>query len=496
MKLKKAVFLAIFLFFLSGQIACPQGELSTGQGMDTRDMDLLSLEDCVRYAVNNSFEVKLARLDLLIAETELMYSEAVYDTFVYGGAGYVEDKRQELSVFAPDDDQMNTYSIGARKTLPTGTELNAELSDVRQWSNSAFVSKNPSHNAELKLEAKQPVGSNFFGYVDRTRVTITKLAIMNADLETRDRIEELIAKVERAYWELASSKRSLDIYWDILEKARRLHQTNARNYDIGLIEKVDLYASEANVATIEAEVIIAENRFKRAGEDLKLIMNYPDKRDLLSSDELVPREIKKDLPSCFKEAFDNRRDYKIRKRDVKIKGLDLKVNANLMWPEIDLMGTMAMNGLETSFEKAMGKTTVADNTYYYAGVEFSFPLENREALSGYRKAKYEKESAIVSLKDTERTIITQVGNSYRDVVAFENSLRFMSQAVVFQKEKLEEEEKRFNYGRSNTKRLIDYQRELLRSQLEETRFLLDSQRSKVDLNRTMNVILSKYEDIL
>ena len=46
---------------------------------------VLSLNDCVRYALGNSFDVKLAKLDLYIEETNVMYKKAVFDTVSKGG---------------------------------------------------------------------------------------------------------------------------------------------------------------------------------------------------------------------------------------------------------------------------------------------------------------------------------------------------------------------------------------------------------------------------
>ena len=100
------------------------------------------------------------------------------------------------------------------------------------------------------------------------------------------------------------------------------------------------------------------------------------------------------------------------------------------------------------------------------------------------------------MKETERTIITEVGNSYNDVLSYQASIEYITKAVVLQSEKLKEEEKRFNYGRSNTKRIIDYQQDLLRAENEEARYLLSHRISQVDLDRSMNTILEKYEDML
>ncbi|MGB3242539.1 MAG: TolC family protein [Candidatus Omnitrophota bacterium] len=461
-----------------------------------KDARVLSLEECVRLAVYNSFEAKMAKLDLLIAETDLMPAVAVFDTILFGNVGYAEDKRQQVSVFAPDDNQTNTYSVGVTKELPTGTELTATWGDTRSWNNSAFITKNPSHNAELSLEARQPVGQNFFGYADRGSVTITKLAIMNAGLEEKDRIEALIADVERAYLEVLFAKKSLNVFRRILEKAKDLYEAQQKNYDLGLIERVDLYAAEGNVATRQAEVLVADNRYNRARENLKFLMNMNEGVRIILAEELASDPVDKDLSDCLKDAFENRRDYFIHKRDIEIKGLDLKIKENMKWPEIDLIGTLAMNGLEGEFNKAFGKTTTADNTYMFVGVEVTMPVENNLARGEYKKAKYEKEKAVVSLKETERKIITEIGNAYNDALAFQASVIFTKKALGLELSKFTEEEKRFKYGRSNAKRLIDYQQDLLRAALENARFILDQRKAKVDLERTMNIILKKYEDIL
>lgn len=464
--------------------------------MPREGVEGFTLDECVRYAVYNSFEVKLAKLDFYIAETDKLYSEAIFDTILFGEATYSEDKRQQLSVFAPDDTQTNEYSLGMSKELLTGTEIKATWEDTRQWTNTIFVDKNPSHNAQLSLEFTQPVGENFFGYIDRTKLTVTELAIKNADLETKERIEKLIARVENDYWELVYARRAVDINEDLLEKANRLHDTNARNYDLGVIERGDFLASEANVLIREKDVLLAKNTYKRAEENLKLLMNMSEPYPLYALGSFNIEQEKFDLVECLKTAFENRRDYKVRKRDIKIKNLNLKMKANAQWPEIDLKGTLAMNGLEGDFKKAFGKTTVADNTYYYAGVEFSMPLENSEARSEYQKASFEKEKAVVDLKEVERTIITQVGNSFRNVSTLNITVVNMTEAARLQGEKLEEEAKRFKYGRSTTKTLIDYMNDLQNAEMSQVLELLAREKARITLEDDMDVILDKYGDII
>ncbi|MBL7072805.1 MAG: TolC family protein [Candidatus Omnitrophica bacterium] len=454
----------------------------------------ISINDCVVFSIYHSFDVELAKLDLYVKETDLMYKEAVFDAFILGGASYAEDKRQQLSVFAADDKQTNEYYVEVEKTLPTGTELSAKWSDTRSWSNTVYTSKNPSHSAELLFEAVQPIGKNIFGYVDRGKVSLTRLAIESADFEMKDTIETFIAKVEKLYWELVFEKKSLEIYEDMLNRAKTLYESDKKNFNIGMIEKVDLLNSEANVEKRKAEFIASENAYRRAEENLKLAINLEEETRIFPEESLDFEYMDKTLPYCLEEAFEYRQDYKEKKKDVEVMGLDLLIKANEKWPEVDLNASLAMNGVEVKFDKAFGKTTVADNTYYYAGIEVNIPVENREARAEYKRVNFEKEKAIVELKEKERTIITEVGNAYRDVRTFQTSLQYFGRAVELQTEKLSEEEKRFEYGRSSTKRIIDYQRDLLMAELENALFLLKHRKANVELDKSTGIIYEKYKD--
>ncbi|NQT32237.1 MAG: TolC family protein [Candidatus Omnitrophica bacterium] len=510
--------LLIFVFFIGTLLTVFRGGVTEGdsnapansehimaidQGIERlfggQKIKEFSMEECTRLAIINSFEVKIAKLDLYIAETDLMLSEAVYDTLLYGGASYTQDRNQQISVFAAKDEQVNDYYGGISKKLPTGTELNLEAGDTRLWDEfprNSFVVNNPSHTVEVKMEVKQPLGKNIFGYVDRGKVTLTSLAVKNASLQSQDDIEALVARAEEAYLELAFAKKNLKIFYDMLDRARKLYDSDNRNFNTGLVERVDLYNSEANVAKREAEVLVAENDYNRSEADLKFIMNIPSDVRVVPSDdlELAPSQI--NLVDCIKEAFERRRDYYIRKRDVEIRGLDLKIKGNEKWPEIDVTASLTMNGIDSKFNKAVGRGVTTQHPEYYLGVEASFPLENREARSRYDRSKHEKEKSIVNLKKTERAIITEVGNSFNDVMAYEASIVYMTEAVDLQHKKLNEEEKRFKYGRSSTKRIIDYQQDFLFAQLEDARYMLNHRRANVELLRSMNTLLEKYEGLI
>ena len=456
----------------------------------------LSLDECISFAARNSFEVKLAKLDFLIAETDQGAAEAIYDTVLSIDVGYEDDKTEQISTLAGDHVKTNTYKIGLSKTLPSGTELDLGFSDTRKWTNSPFVSRNPAHTSEVTFEARQPLAKNFFGYIDRRNISVTSLAIENASLDTKERIEALFADVERAYWQWLFFRERFKVHRQILEKARQLHHANAKNYDIGRIEKGDFLASQANVLIREKDLLVAENDYKRAEGKIKLLINMQADLLIYPQGALEYRETDADLEDCLVRAFEKRRDYLKAKTDIRMKDLVLETKSNARWPEIDLVATLAANGIASSLNAATRRITNQDNLDYYTGLEISMPLENRLTRSEFKAATYDKEKSILSLKQIERLIVTEVGSAFGDYITFNFNVASLIEAAQLQQEKLEEEEKRFRYGRSDTKRLIDYQQDYLNIQIDVARSIADLETARVNLEKVLNVVIEKYEGLL
>ncbi|MCK4809857.1 MAG: TolC family protein [Candidatus Omnitrophica bacterium] len=460
------------------------------------ERQLLSLEECIRFALENSFEVKLAQLDFLIVQTDKDSVASVFDSVLSADINYSDDKRALLSTLSDVHTRENVYAVEASKKFPTGTGLTLSFSDTRISSNLSSVLTTPAHTAQGTLEIRQPLARNFFGRIDRGNISATAIAVQNADLSTKERIEILIALIEEYYWGWAFSKKNLEIHRQILERAKKLQETNRKNYDIGNIEKGDFLASQANVLTRKKDVFIAKDKYQRSEANLKLLINMDAGRSIRPGEKLGYKKLDLNLESCINEAFQKRRDYQQAKKKLEMRNIILKTKGNERWPEVDLVASMAVNGINGKFRKAAGKISGENNRDYYLGVEISLPLENNLAESEFKKALYEKENAILTLKDVERRIVTEVGNAFRDYRTRETNLTISMKVEDLQREKLKEEGKRFGHGRSNTKRLIDYQQDYLSAQLEVARGIVELEASRINLDRTLNVILERYKDVL
>ncbi len=79
---------------------------------------------------------------------------------------------------------------------------------------------------------------------------------------------------------------------------------------------------------------------------------------------------------------------------------------------------------------------------------------------------------------------------------FSDGVLLMKKSVSLEKEKLSLEENRFNTGRSSTRRVIEYQQDLLRTELIRVALLLDFRISISDLSKVLNITLKKYKEVL
>jgi len=392
----------------------------------------------------------------------------------------------------------NEYNLGATKKTSTGTTLTVDLDNERSWTDSSFATTNPAHESKVTLGITQELGKNFFGLNDRGTIKITKIDIENAEYTSLDKIETNLANAQKAYFRIALALKSLQIKHEMLQKAQELFQLHSQKIKDGLTEMPELLASEANVRQIESDVLIADNELEFSMNYLKFILNLNE-----DSPEIIPEDdfnIDSDsvvLEEALREGFISRRDYTIAKNEIKSKNINLEMKENNLWPEINLEASLAKNGIESSFAKAMSDISSEDNPEYYVGLKVSFPIENRSAKSQYNKAELQKLKAIVDMKRIERLILSELIDAVRDCNIFRKRAHIQREIESIQDNKLKAEEKRFKYGRSDTDTIIRFQNDLLNAKLLAAQAAFDYHMSLIDLSLSKNVLLDQYsEDIL
>ena len=450
-----------------------------------------SLSDCLNIGLANNLDIKIAKIEAMIEGEGILISEAIFDALITGKATYTDDQRASASTITGTKSLTTDYELSATKTLPTGTELTIDYSNIREWTDSLLVTNNPYHTAELAFSFKQPVLKNFLGYVDRRSVKLARIDAEIADLSALDRIENAVADIEKAYWRLVFSCQNAALREELLSQAEELFNIFEGHLEMGIAETTEIYETEANMRIRKTELEIARNDLKTASNNLKLLLNEDGDFLILPTDRLTLLEKKVDMVESLNEAFAGNREYRAKKKALTGKKIKLKMKANSLWPEVDLVGTFALNGVNRKFENANRLITTDKNPYYYAGVEFTVPIENSQARGEYNKASFEKEKAIIEILQVEKEIITTIDEEVRDVNLTLETAKRWTKIKEIQYAKFTDEEKKLKYGRSTSKILIDYQNDFIFAAIHEYTAVLHYYTAIIDLENEKDTLLEK-----
>ena len=164
---------------------------------------------------------------------------------------------------------------------------------------------------------------------------------------------------------------------------------------------------------------------------------------------------------------------------------------NSLWPQVDLVGTFSINGVDRDFATANRNITAENNPLYYGGVEFNVPLENTAARSEFQTAILEKEKAILEILNAEKALATEIDDKVRAVNLLSDNSKRWTKIREIQYSKFIDEKKKLSYGRSTSKTVVDYQNDLMWASLREYLNLYEYYASRIDLENAMDTLLKK-----
>ena len=453
----------------------------------------LSLEETTELALVNNFDIQLTKYDTWIARTDKKVAQSIYDTVLEAEIKYRNDQRKQSSTLAGTKALDNDYNLGVSKLLPTGTTVSVDMTNNRSWTDSTVASSALTHDSTLGVTIEQDLGKNFFGIRNRGDVKVTLVDIENTEYTTLDKIEQSIAEVQKAYWDLVLEIELVKIQEEMVAEAKKLYDLNQEKLKDGLVEIPEAIASEANYKSRKNTLLLVQNSVKAKTNILKLLLNIEEDVDIEPTENFdLSANGKEEVLLALKKAFENRQDYKKANKEIESKDIKLTMKKNNMWPEINLTATLEQNGLGDHFKHAVTQITEENNPDFFAGLKITFPLENRAAKGELEAAELEKAKALLELKLLERQIAIGITDQARDCNVFKEIAANSQEIASLQAQKLEGEVKRFGYGRSDTDTVIRFQEDLVLARSVVAEAIRRYQGALVDLRKKEGTLLKEY----
>jgi len=471
----------------------------------------LSMREAVAMALESNLGLKSERLNLDLASHQIALAKSTFLPQVQGSL------TQQNSRNVPSD-----FTQGTSDITSGGLNVGGAISQQLKWYGSTYSvnwngnrnttdgvlsSFNPRIGSSLRINFAQPLLRGFKTDSARTSVIASERERVITDIQLQQRIVATEASVRLAYLSLVGAiegKKVAEQNMDIAQKS--LQQSKAR-VAVGQSPQIDIIQSEAQVASNQEQLIVAEASIATAEDGLRSLILDPKRPDywdvhLVPTDSplLTPRVINAD--ESIKTALANRLDLTAQKRALEITDLNLAVGKNNTLPAVDFnlnysaqgtAGTQFVYGsgfpppivdrTNKTFTSALSDTFGGAYPAWSVGVTVAYPIGKTGAEVAYAQAQIRKHQQEISIQDLELQIVREVRDAVRQV---QNSFQRVQATQTFRtaaEQQLEAEERRFAVGFSTTLDLQIRQSQLATARVAELNAIISYNRALIILER-------------
>jgi outer membrane protein len=309
----------------------------------------LSLSDAVLLALENNFDLAIARINLDIADTDILRAKAganlrgvsnglltttlgnsgstvtggggpggtssgsggggagagglvlstngggpapeVLDPFLTGTTQYERTTSQQTNPFSPGA-TTNTFTsnFGYQEGFLTGTQLGVTFNNSRQSTTSAFSTYSPLLNTNFRAQVTQHLLQGFGTGINGRFIVQAKNNRRITDSAFRQQVLYTVNQIENIYWGLVSAYEDEQAKERALGQSTQLTNDNRKQLQIGTLAPLDVVNSDSAVATDRQALVASKSNL----EYQQLIMKQAIARNLedpaLAAAPVVPTD--------------------------------------------------------------------------------------------------------------------------------------------------------------------------------------------------------------
>ena len=501
-------------------------------GVDMTDQKSLTLNEALVLALENNLDIEVTRKNFRIAEFDLKNARGFYQPRLAGQSYYEHSALPNINFFSPTTRKTDGNSIignlGIQAYVPRfGTSYGVTMNNQRFTTDNPLTVLSPQYNSSLSFNFTQPLFRGRKFDQGRRTIEIAKRNISLTDTQFRQRSIEVVANVQRAYWDLTYALRNLQVQRDSVRDAKEQLEHNRRLVDEGQLAPIDIVAAETQVANFEQAVYDALNGVNLAENNLKNLIS-PTRNNRVWNESLTPIDSVElttpvtTLTEAIDMALQNRPELETNKTQKEINAIDQRFYREQKKPQIDLIGSYTSTGVGGSLNpnssnpllrncaqtptlpeciaaaqalQALlqnvggGGTAVTDifgNKYptFRIGLQFNLPLfGDRSARAQYGKSLVEGERLEAQREQVEQGIQVEVRNALQAIRTNEGRLRAAAVARENTARQYESEQRKLDAGQSDIYKVLERQTALAAAKSNELKARTDLNKAIADLQR-------------
>lgn len=506
-------------------------------GVDMADQKSLTLREAIAMALDNNKDIEVTRKNVKIAEYDLQAARGYYEPRFAGQTYYEKSTIPNISFFSPESDKIRSSSVvgnvGFQGYVPgMGSILNVSLNNEQVGTDNLVSIISPQYNADLTVSLTQPIFRGRSFDQPRRAIEIAKRNLSLTDTQFRQRSIDIIANVQRAYWDLTYALRNLQVQRDGVKDAKDQLEHNRRLVNEGQLAPIDIVAAETQVANFEQAVYDALNTVAVAENALKNLIS-PDRNNSIWVESVTPVDpVDLDVPNttlaeALENALQNRPELEINQAQKDINAIDQRFYKEQKKPQIDLVASYTASGIGGSLNPNFANPFCRNNPdpncaqsvqdllrnvggagtawsdiftnqfpTFRVGVQFNLPLfGDKTADAQYGRSLVEGQRLETQREQVEQNIQVDVRNALQVLRTSEARLRAAAIARENSAKQYESEQRKLDAGQTDIYRVLERQTALtvarsneLRAQTELNKAIAELQRATGNSLKANNVV--------
>jgi len=181
------------------------------------------------------------------------------DPTLTGTVQFERTKTASTSPFTGGSNNTNTYNFSYNQGFVTGTQLSVGLDQTRATTSNSFSSYSPLITANLKATLTQHLLQGAGIWINKRFVYEALLDRRLTDSTFRQQILYTVNQVENIYWALVSSYEDVQAKQRALEQSTKLESDDRKQLEIGTVAPLQVVNDQSTVATDKQALLSSQN---------------------------------------------------------------------------------------------------------------------------------------------------------------------------------------------------------------------------------------------
>lgn len=509
----------------------------------------LALRDAILMALRANPDVEMQRVAVRQAAFDVTRSKGFFDAVLTNQFAYAAVRNPAFNPFAGADDNgavetrlaQNTFAF--TKPLMTGGRTSVEFTTTRQDTTNVFAGLNPLYTSQLTFTFTQPLFRNFRTDEARRQIELAKKRLTLSDSQFRQRVIDVVAQVQSAYWDLVFARREVEIRAEAVALADIQLEQNRRFVEAGTAAPVDIVAVEAQLEQRQEEFLQSLENLTRVENALKALI-LDERGSPLWGEALIPTEqinlepVALSLDDAVRAALAKRPEMEQFDIQKAANAIDVQFFRDQLRPQVDFFASYGLqsaagtplpirsNPFGEGFNAAVldrlntlssgaglppvvvpaptlrlpgffiggfgqNLSNLFSKNFYNVrvGLNFSFTPANRVAQGALGRAKAQERMIDAQRRRVETQIESEVRNALQSVQTALRRVQAARASRLAAEAQYASEMRRYQVGESTNFLVLDRQNALSAARGREIRALTDYNKAVVALQRAMSTTL-------